>query len=134
MSLTADFREPIRNAPTAHLAPYHFKKGQSGNPGGKTQLQIECRKAARIACPEAIETLVEIMRQKDDVRAQLIAAQTLLDRGLGKVKDMSEEDAPKPLDLSQFPPEAMALMRQALAMIQQARPAQEVLPPEPTNP
>ena len=133
MSLTLGKSEAY-SPPIAHLEPYRFKPGQTGNPGGRTKLHAECRRLAREICPDAINRIAQIMRQTDDDRAALIAAQTILDRGLGKVKD-TPEDERQPLDLSQFPPAAIALIRQAMSMMAPAasassEPVQEVLPPE----
>ena len=107
-----------------------FKKGQSGNPGGRTAIQAEARRAARDYCIEGIGRLVAIMRQDDDIRAALIATQTILDRGLGKPRDDDTDDKAPSLDLARCPPEALQLIKQALGMIAGAAPKQEVIPPE----
>ncbi len=60
-----------------------FKKGQSGNPGGRPRDVAEVRELAREHCPEAIEKLVEHMRG-DDARMSIQASMALLDRGYGK--------------------------------------------------
>ena len=115
--------------PTEKVRPYLFQKGRSGNPGGRTAIQAETRRIAKDLCPEAMNRIAEIMRQTDDVRASLIAAQTILDRGIGKVKDAGADDDKKPFDMSAIPPQALEMIKQALKLMM-VQPSQEVLPPE----
>jgi len=62
-----------------------FKKGQSGNPGGRPKVVAEVRELARAHTGEAIETLVSIMTNpKSASAARVSAANALLDRGYGK--------------------------------------------------
>jgi hypothetical protein len=62
-----------------------FKKGQSGNPGGRPKVVAEVRELARAHTAEAIETLVSIMTDpKSAPAARVSAANALLDRGYGK--------------------------------------------------
>ena len=61
-----------------------FKVGHSGNAGGRPRDE---NKVAELACSyttEAIDTLVELMRNGKDDRVRGIAAQALLERGWGK--------------------------------------------------
>ena len=71
-----------------------FVKGQSGNPGGRkgTVVNGVCiTDLAKSHCPEAIETLVEIMRDKGAPQtARKAAADSLLDRGIGKPLQKAE--------------------------------------------
>jgi len=60
-----------------------FKKGQSGNPGGRPKEDAEVRAAARLHGIAAIDKLVELMND-DDPRIQISAANAILDRGFGK--------------------------------------------------
>jgi hypothetical protein len=62
-----------------------FKKGQSGNPGGRPKVVAEVKELARAHTGEAIETLVSIMKNpKAAPAARVSAANSLLDRGYGK--------------------------------------------------
>ena len=60
-----------------------WKKGQSGNPGGRVGVPAEVRELARKHTPEAIERLVHWMRSSD-ARASVSAANAILDRAFGK--------------------------------------------------
>jgi hypothetical protein len=66
-----------------HLKP--FPKGVSGNPLGRPKAYTEIVKLARSHSVEAVEKLVEIMRNKRSPKLALKAAELLLDRAWGKV-------------------------------------------------
>jgi hypothetical protein len=62
-----------------------FKKGQSGNPGGRPKVVAEVRELARAHTNEAVQTLASIMTNpKSAPAARVSAANALLDRGYGK--------------------------------------------------
>jgi Family of unknown function (DUF5681) len=62
-----------------------FKKGQSGNPGGRPKVVAEVKELARKHSGKAIETLVSIMSNpKAAPAARVSAANALLDRGYGR--------------------------------------------------
>lgn len=62
-----------------------FKKGESGNPGGRPKVAAEVRELARQHTADAIQTLVSIMTNpKSAPAARVSAATVLLDRGYGK--------------------------------------------------
>jgi hypothetical protein len=62
-----------------------FKKGQSGNPGGRPAEVAEVRALAREHTGEAIEALRSIMCNGDEpASARVAAANSLLDRGCGR--------------------------------------------------
>ena len=63
-----------------------FAPGQSGNPGGRPKDEHRVAELARSYTLEAIDTLVELMRDGKDERVRGTAAQALLDRGWGKAK------------------------------------------------
>ena len=61
-----------------------FRPGHSGNPGGRPKALVQVRELAREYTEEAIQKLVELMRKADSDQAQILAANSLLDRGWGK--------------------------------------------------
>ena len=60
-----------------------FKKGQSGNPGGRPKEDPEVKELARAYSVEAIERLAKWMKC-DDPNASVKACLALLDRAWGK--------------------------------------------------
>ena len=68
----------------ARLRSGQFAPGQSGNPGGRPKDEHRVAELARSYTLEAIDTLVELMRDGKDERMRGTAAQALLDRGWGK--------------------------------------------------
>jgi hypothetical protein len=67
-----------------------FKKGKSGNPGGRPQVRGEVRELAQSKAPRAFKRLVELMESKDQ-RVAMAASNAVLDRAYGKPS--SEERA-----------------------------------------
>jgi hypothetical protein len=63
-----------------------FIKVYSGNPGGRPKDEHNVIELARSYTTEALEALVELMRDGKDERVRGTAAQALLDRGWGKPK------------------------------------------------
>lgn len=63
-----------------------FTPGSSGNPGGRPRDDQKAAKLARSYSVEAIDTLVDIMRNGKDERVRGTEATALLDRGCGKPK------------------------------------------------
>jgi len=60
-----------------------FKKGQSGNPGGRIGVPKEVHELARTHTEAAVNRLVFWMKL-DDPRASVAASNSLLDRGSAK--------------------------------------------------
>jgi len=73
-----------------------FKKGQSGNPGGRPKMPPEIRALAREHSRLAIERLVH-WAKSDDPMASAFASSVLLERAGGKVRCAMEESANSPL-------------------------------------
>ena len=63
-----------------------YRKGFSGNAGGRPKDEYRVAELARSYTKEAVETLVALMRTAKDERVRGTAAQALLDRGWGKPK------------------------------------------------
>lgn len=75
-----------------------FKKGQSGNPGGRSPRVgpngETITQLARAHTAEALATLVEVCNGKgNEPRDRVSAANAILDRGWGKAKESVEVDA-----------------------------------------
>lgn len=66
-----------------------FKKGQSGNPGGRPRENYEVRNLARSHTEEAIERLAFWMRS-DNAKASPAACNALLNRAWGTPVQMTE--------------------------------------------
>mgnify|MGYP003973758359 FL=1 len=77
---------PMQTIQKARLKSGQFALGQSGNPGGRPKDEHRVAELARSYTLEAIDTLVELMRDGKDERIRGTAAQALLDRGWGKAK------------------------------------------------
>ena len=60
-----------------NLVPY--KKGQTGNPGGKTKLFAQVQRLCREASPDAARRWIELM-QSEDERVALMAADKVFER------------------------------------------------------
>lgn len=70
-----------------------FKKGESGNPGGRPKENDELKALAREYTAEAIERIAFWMRT-EEARTSLAAAMALLDRGYGKPTQATEVSGP----------------------------------------
>ena len=74
-----------------------FKKGKSGNPGGRPKEVAEVRKLAQEHGAAAIERLVELMGSENE-RTAVAACEAILNRGYGRpaqsVSLSGEEDGP----------------------------------------
>ena len=69
-----------------------FEKGQSGNPGGRPKDAFKIAEYARQFSTEAIDKIVAVMRDPNaDVRAVIAAAVAILDRGIGKPMQPTEQ-------------------------------------------
>lgn len=61
-----------------------FKKGQSGNPGGRPRAIASLQLAARQHMTMALKTLAEIAKKGEKEASRVAAATALLDRGFGR--------------------------------------------------
>ncbi len=64
--------------------PGTFKKGQSGNPGGRPKALIAVKEAAQAHGTAAIKKLAFLMENGDSDAAKISACKELLDRAYGK--------------------------------------------------
>ena len=62
-----------------------WSKGQSGNPLGRPKKYLEITKLAQSHSVEAMERLIEIMRNKRAPKLSLKACEIILDRAFGRV-------------------------------------------------
>ena len=68
-----------------------FKKGQSGNPGGRPRKDIRLVELAQEQTQKALDTLVRIMGDEEAPHAaRLTAANSILDRAHGKPRQALE--------------------------------------------
>ena len=74
----------VQTIQKVRLRSGQFAPGQSGNPGGRPKDEHRVAELARSYTVEAIDTLVELMRDGKDERIRGTAAQALLDRGWGR--------------------------------------------------
>ena len=61
-----------------------WKKGQSGNPGGRKKELKEITELAKEASPAAFEQIQDLSQNCKDPRVRLSASQYILDRAWGK--------------------------------------------------
>ncbi len=65
-----------------------WKKGQSGNPGGRPRMPDDVKEAFRAMTPRAIKVLAGILDdEKMDPRVRLRAVEQVLDRAIGRPVD-----------------------------------------------
>lgn len=85
-----------------------FKKGQSGNPGGRPKAIKDLQAVAREHSPKAFARVLSLI-DSDDARVSLAAAQEVLNRAWGKPaqaitgadgKDLIPAEAIAPLEMA----------------------------------
>jgi hypothetical protein len=79
-----------------------WPKGVSGNPGGGRKPNSDVRLLARAGTVEAVQALLEVVRQRRVLPARVSAAIAILDRAWGKPVQAVEHSGPEGERL--FPP------------------------------
>ena len=75
-----------------------FKKGESGNPGGRPKVIAELRELARAYAPDVINELARLAVKAKSETARVSAIRELLDRGYGKATQVLEAENEVALD------------------------------------
>ena len=77
-----------------------FRKGESGNPGGRPKVLGEVPELARQHAPAVIAELARLALKAKNETARIAAIRELLDRGYGRPRQSMEVSAPAgdPLD------------------------------------
>ena len=71
-----------------------FRKGESGNPGGRPKVLAEIQELARQSAPSAIAELARLALKAKSETARIAAIRELLDRGYGRPRQAMEDSAP----------------------------------------
>jgi len=104
----------VRSRAPARDAIGLWRKGHSGNPGGRPKSYKELIAAARAAAPDAFARVVELMND-EDTRVAHLSAIHVLERAYGKPKDYDpNEDKPPMIDLLRMSPEDRQKLREIL--------------------
>src|SRR5712691_12000632 len=88
-----------------------FRKGVSGNPGGRPKVLGELQELARMHAPAAITELARLALKAKNETARIAAIRELLDRGYGRSRQAMEISAPAGDPLQQLFEELDALSR-----------------------
>ncbi len=89
----------IQSTVTVKRGNPNWLPGQSGNPGGLTKIAREAKRLSQGFALEALERLAYWMRS-DDHKASIPACLAILDRGLGKPKEIDQEEESEAIGLS----------------------------------
>jgi hypothetical protein len=104
-----------------------FKKGESGNAGGRPKVIAELRALARAHAPDAIKELARLAIKAKSEATRVAAIRELLDRGYGKAQQMVENEV-GPSDLT-----AEELRAEVLADFAVLFPDVRIVPSKPPN-
>ena len=72
-----------------------FRKGKSGNPGGRPKVLGELQELARHHAPEVIAELARLALKARSETARIAAGRELLDRGFGRARQSMEVSLPE---------------------------------------
>ena len=88
-----------QKAPAEEKYPNRYKKGQSGNPGGrpkKTAAELKAVEKMKKLTPEAVNVVVSILRnEKASFYARLQAAEIIFNRAMGRPETYLKVDNAK---------------------------------------
>lgn len=95
--------EPLGSIKRRKVGLTPFQKGQTGIPHVSAPVTVrEAKAISRNKSAEAMRELVALMRDEDP-KIRLVAVLAILDRGLGKVREMPDEPPPRPeIDVTKF--------------------------------
>jgi len=105
-----------------------FKKGESGNPGGRPRLPAEVKEAFQAKAPQALAVLVRCLESSDD-RIAMMAAQAILDRGYGKPHQTHQFDMEERIKLIAVVPRKASSTEEWLKLVGE----QKVIEHQPTD-
>lgn len=124
----------------AAMEPYRFKKGHIPprvHGPGASSLYHKAVSLARRDSPECILTLIEIRKQRADLKAAAVAADKIYRYAWGKLADNPPEPEPGAMDeemrrraLASLSPEQLAALREIVTTMREA--AAPAAPPEPS--
>lgn len=88
------------SSPKAEPKPWLFKPGQSGNPKGRVAFETKLKQAFKAECMESLAVLVEIRdNKKAPFNVRMACCNSILDRGIGKPREMKEDLVQEAQDL-----------------------------------
>lgn len=125
MSENAANSVPKPNPKTRGLKP--FPKGVSGNPNGRPKKVQEVKEAAEKSAKAAMDVLVSLLASEDE-KVRIMAANAILDRGIGKPKQAVEVDASVKHDHGSKPVSESAAWIEGLLGRGQDRASEESVP------
>src|SRR5665213_3741032 len=95
----------------------NWKKGQSGNPGGRPKAIVEVVELARTHTEQAVTTLAHIAKVGKSEAARIAASVALLDRGWGKpAQVITDGAAQRPIE-NYTDEELIAMIAEARTLI-----------------
>ena len=104
-------RSPLTVISRTAVGARGLRKGQSGNPGGRTKVLGEVQELARQHAPSAIAELARLAVKAKSETARIAAIRDLLDRGYGRPRQAVEVSAPAGDPLQELFDEIDALNR-----------------------